>query len=329
MFPRLLHLCSIALLLAPGLASANDGAAVIGAGGIELRSEHRVSMRKERLFISPTRVRVEYEFVNESKEDVVTEVAFPVPEYRYSVASRWDEEFDDFRAWVGGQRIPVATEIRAFREGRDVTGLLESLGLDVRTLARVDQSVWQVEPDGRRQEAASLAQVPRLPPEKLERLREAHLIGGWGSEGDPSLWPDWSVRITYHWRQHFPPGQVVRIRHEYTPVTGLRTGIHPEDLDDACAPPRLRQAASGEVHEFSRTGSNSTSVAYVLTTANTWKTPIRDFELVVEHREGEQVAFCWEGRVQPAGPRTLRSRLQDFVPGKELTVFFFRVVPER
>jgi hypothetical protein len=70
-------------------------------------------------------------------------------------------------------------------------------------------------------------------------------------------------------------------------------------------------------------------VAYVLTTANTWKTPIRDFELVVENRVGEQVAFCWDGRIQPAGPRTLRSRLADFVPAKELTVFFFRVVPER
>jgi hypothetical protein len=65
-------------------------------------------------------------------------------------------------------------------------------------------------------------------------------------------------------------------------------------------------------------------VKYILTTANTWKTPIRDFELEVEYPEGELVSLCWDGKLQRTGPRTFKSALKDFVPKKELKVYFFK-----
>jgi Domain of unknown function (DUF4424) len=319
----LLVVSTTLVVWAPGVPLANDGAAEVGVGGIQLRSERRVAMRKERLFISLDKVKVEYDFVNESKEDVVTEVAFPIPEYKYSVATRWGADFGDFAAWVGDQRIPVSREVKAFRDGEDVTSLLESMGLDVRSMARVDESLWQIEPDGRPSEAAaSLAQIPKLPREKVELLRRQRLIG-WGTEGDARFWPTWSVRITYYWVQHFPPGQVVRIRHEYSPTSGIKLGISPQHLAEACAEPPLLRALGGELHESGRTGSHSKWVEYILTTANTWKTPIRDFELVLEYPEGEYVSLCWDGKIERSGPRTFRSVLKDFVPKRELRVYFF------
>jgi hypothetical protein len=75
---RISSLALLAALLVAALPSpvrANDGAAELAVGGIQLRSERRVAMRKERLYISLGKVTVEYEFVNESKEDVVTDSA--------------------------------------------------------------------------------------------------------------------------------------------------------------------------------------------------------------------------------------------------------------
>jgi hypothetical protein len=56
-------------------------------------------MQKERLFISTEKVRVEYEFLNDTDQDIVTEVAFPIPEYNFM--------FDD----PGG---PVVSTISSF-----------------------------------------------------------------------------------------------------------------------------------------------------------------------------------------------------------------------
>ena len=72
---------AILLALIPGTASPNDAAASTAAGGIQLRREARISMEKERLFISEKKITVEYEFLNETDQDITTEVAFPVPPY--------------------------------------------------------------------------------------------------------------------------------------------------------------------------------------------------------------------------------------------------------
>ncbi len=66
-------------------------------------------------------------------------------------------------------------------------------------------------------------------------------------------------------------------------------------------------------------------VNYILTAANSWKTPIRQFELIVERPEGDVVSFCWDGKVQKVDKTRFRAKAQDFVPAKELVVCFFQV----
>jgi hypothetical protein len=304
----------------PGLAPANEGAAEVAVGGIQLRNERRVAMRKERLFISADKVKVEYEFINESTEDVVTEIAFPIPEYGFSPASGPGYSFADFKATVGGAGILVAREVRAFVGEREVTREVQSAGLEIESLARVWQWVPRVEPDGRQFEARSLEQIPMLPPAQQEQLRAQGIIGN-GVNRAPS-WPGWSVRILYHWVQHFPPGQVVRISHSYKPATGDLN--HIELPADACADAPFRTALEAAHHVTEGSPGSMRWVKYILTTANTWKTPIQDFELEVEYPEGEFVSLCWDGKLQRAGPRTFKSVLKDFVPRQELKVYFFR-----
>jgi hypothetical protein len=279
---------------------ANDGAAEVAAGGITLRSEPRVAMRKERLFISLDKVKVEYEFVNESSADVVTEVAFPIPEYRFAYAEPWGATFDDFRAWVDGVEVQVTTEVRAVAGEQDVTRRLEALGIDIKSFGHFEE-----DPPG--------PQVEKLPAATIAALHAEGLIGM--APDDEPYAPRWAVRVTKHWTQRFPAGRVVKVSHEYSPVPAVYS--HVVGVDGACLPP----ATESQVRSR---GGLSSWVKYILTTANTWKTPIRDFELRVEHQDGIAASFCWDGKIERAGPRTLKAARKDFVPKRELTVYFYR-----
>ena len=268
---------AIVVAMAPGPVRANDGAAEVGVGGIQLRNERRVAMRKERLFISLDKVRVEYEFVNESAEDVATEIAFPTPDMAFSPAERIGHRFQDFKAWVNDTKIEVKEEARAIMGDRDVAGQLKAVGLtDI---------------------AGSLRQVEQLPVDKKEQLHAQGLLG-WGDSGEARYWPHWTVRIVYHWVQRFPPGQVVRIRHEYAPAHGDKNHVADDLFDDACADPPLRARLISGRDTYSPNQGWTRWVKYILTTANTWKTPIRDFELELEFPEGEYVSLCWDGNVE-------------------------------
>jgi len=80
--------CALAWLLAVSSARPDDGAASIRAGGLVLKREARITMAKEVLRIGWNSVAVDYEFRNDTDEDVTTEVAFPIPPYK----SDWAEK---------------------------------------------------------------------------------------------------------------------------------------------------------------------------------------------------------------------------------------------
>lgn len=291
----------------PRLARANDGAAEVAVGGLQLRNERRVAMRKERLVVGLKKVAVEYEFVNESPQDVTTEVAFPIPDYRFSYAEGWGASFDDFRAWVDGRRIEVATEVRAFVDGREVTKRLVALGIDVKSLGHF---TWGAACGGGQRECSP--DFDRLPEATRSALRAEGIF-----RNDADDVPAWTVRIVKHWTQRFPAGRVVKVRHEYAPATGESSA--PVGLDESCLDGARRKAILAE-----GVGFTSRWVKYILTTANTWKTPIRDFELIVEPEPSDVVSFCWDGKIERLGAGTLKADRRDFVPTKELTVYYFR-----
>ena len=323
----LLHPCSMLL--------GNDGAAEIALGGIRLKQERRVALVKERLFISKKKVRVEYEFVNESDSEVATEIAFPIPDYHLDLGNGWSP-IEDFKVWVNGVDYPYQTEARALVGGKEVTSLLNETGVHIASFGDFKEGSYT-------SNTPSQSQMDSLPKQALDRLTASGALE-WADPINKFL-PDWTVKKTYHWTQKFPPKAVVRIAHEYTPIWGhsaaltLETirkplkGWHNESANPGCPD-------AGFVKSFMRTVTadhkrnpdglyaNQDSlpalwVSYILTTANTWKTPIRDFELLVERSPGELVTFCWDGPIERLGADTFRARVKDFIPSKELTVYFF------
>lgn len=303
---------------------ADDYAAATAAGGIVLRKEARISMERERLAISPNEVTVDFWFRNETDKAITTEVAFPVPPYRFifdDIAGPRD--FADFRLWVDGRRIKYSTQLKALIKGVDYAGLLRGMGIDAATFGKYD---WVKDPP------YGSPQINQLSAAQRQKLVRLGLI-----DSDPEeRFPQWTVVKTYYWRQVFPAHALVHIRHKYKPVAGyemIEARDVPKQLPAACVDPsseeRLRALASQPKSPYDGWLA-TTWVKYILTTANSWKTPIGKFELVVnpprnEVGRAEWLAdFCWDGKLQRLGRARFIAKNANFIPRRELTVYFFR-----
>jgi hypothetical protein len=70
--------CGALALATP--ASADDSTAQLGAGGLQFTKAVGIRMVREDLYLSPTGVRIRYEFANDGAKDIDTIVAFPLPD---------------------------------------------------------------------------------------------------------------------------------------------------------------------------------------------------------------------------------------------------------
>ena len=341
-------------LAAPLLVRADDGAASIAAGGLVARRETRVTMAKEVLRISPDTVVVDYDFRNDTSEDVTTEVAFPVPPYRNGVEEAPLPEaagFRSFKLWVDGKAVEYQAEATATLKGKDVTELLRANGVDIATFGHFEIGV-----DGKGTEVLKTPDFERLPKAAREQLARAGLF-----ENADAEWGDWTVHLQFHWRQTFAAHSTVHIRHEYTPVAGaelmsidtfkraLERGTPAPDakagdptgedlrlLGSFCPDSSLLRGVVGRLETSDpHLGYFATPqwVDFILTTANTWKQPIEDFTLIVERGKPVEdnyrrfVSFC---SPQNAGVEKLDAdhfqvHLSHFVPAGELHIGFFDV----
>src|ERR1700741_183595 len=109
-------------------AYADDSSATLAAGALVLTKNADIRMAAEDLTITPTDVRVRYEFANDSEHDIDTVVAFPLPKvdmYEYSevpIGGTIDDpvNFVHFEVRENGKPIVTRLQARALANGRDV-----------------------------------------------------------------------------------------------------------------------------------------------------------------------------------------------------------------
>lgn len=318
------------LLSAPALA--NDSTGFQGTTGIELTTTDAIRMVSEDLFIGLEEIRVSYVFRNVSDRPVETLVVFPLPDLDLSLGStapNWGfpadgPDFLDFRLWIDGQPVAPALERRAFHQGREVTRELEAAGA-------LDLVPW-----GR---DSYDEQVKRLAPGVLDRLRRAGLV----QEGEDENTPQWHLQNRYHWRQTFPVGRDVAVRHVYKPFVGTAilgpdvTGIdgrgvvgrfvgEPADNGDRyCldAGTRRALAAAQTRNPAERAEFGAAEIEYILTTARNWRGPIGRFRLTLDKGAADNIiSLCWDG-LNKTGPTTFESTKTDFVPDRDIKLLYF------
>jgi len=313
----------ILLALVFGMSShADDSAVSVAEGGVRLSREARISMEKEVLRISDKTVAVDFDFLNESDSDITTEVGFPIPPYKLRDWEPGDrKDFPDFRVWVDGREIKYQTEVRAKLDGKDYTDLLRKLGFEIDFALNDDNDDL-----GNRLERTFAS----LSPSDQSHLLSLGLVK---PERDYHDF-EWTVYKEYHWTQTFPAHRMIHIRHEYSPEVGyqpVELGELQTKFSDACIDQPLENRLKADV--AGRTAGEGRYVYlewvdYILTSANTWKTPIKSFELIVEKPEPDKdhhhyyASFCWDGKIERRDASHFVARASNFVPRHELRIYF-------
>jgi hypothetical protein len=132
---RLFRCFTLALLALS--AAANDTLATLRAGGLVPVKSSQVVMEHGELEVSVHQIAVRYRFRNNGDKDIDATVAFLLPELEgaavehgpLQLPSNGRPNFVDFEVLVAGQAIRPNLEVRAFQNGRDITGRLHAAGL--------------------------------------------------------------------------------------------------------------------------------------------------------------------------------------------------------
>jgi hypothetical protein len=230
--------------------------------------------------------------------------------------------FDDFELWIDDAPVHYQVETRAFLKGKEYTDLLNSMHIDIGSFGHAASN-------------DDSKDLKKLTPTQRNQLLHAGLIDG---DYDGALW---KVEKKYYWQQTFPAHKVIHIRHMYTPAVGntnsIRYGWGPTpdkgmaaELQSFCIDNKLH-AVLQKLEDSKNQDAFDFYIDFILTTANTWKTPIEDFTLIVDRPtdikdmgtpEPAYVSFCWDGPVIKDGPNRYIAHTTNLVPTKELRIGF-------
>ncbi|MEX6505412.1 DUF4424 domain-containing protein [Jiella sp. M17.18] len=319
----------VTLLCGSALAArANDTTANLAVGGLVFTRTNAVAMRSEALSISQQRVDVAYVFVNESEQPVTTTVAFPLPTiqldpFDFNVDIPSDDPGNPFafRTSVDGQPVTMAVDRAAFVGDRNVTAILQKLGVAFAPPTEATTAALDAlpQPEKKRLEAAGIAKTDSFDAGK-----------GW----ETHLAPAWAYRITYHWDQTFPPGRPVSVTHSYKPSVGATVATPlgskyatPQEIAEKrkryCIEDDLMRTVAKRTRAAEASGGIGFSerwIDYVLTTGANWAKPIGSFSLSVDKGAPQNlVSFCATG-VTKIGPTRFQVKKQNFLPKSDLAI---------
>lgn len=304
------------LFLSSLTSFANDGIAYSSGGGIVLGKTEYISMKKEVLNLSYNKISVDYEFLNESDQDLEQTIIFPLPIYtaNYGITDTYYGEPYNFSILVNGKKVDYTTQIKAFNNDKDITSLLKKIGLTQEQIAYYPlNSPFKIK-------------VKPLTKIQFEQLQKMNLLE---QSSDDSLVPTWSVEASYIWKQKFPAHKTLQVHHEYAPFVAAGPGVSYIDKDiekQFCMDNSFKKALSKIPNPNNIPNMEYIpvyQVSYILKTANSWKNGIEDFTLNINKGDAKElVSLCFPGEFKKINPTTLQVHLNNFKPQQDLLVFF-------
>lgn len=302
------------ILVLPYMAIANDGFGPLGAGGIIIGKTNDIAMANEVLDISYDRIKVDYEFINESDKDITKTIVFPLPPYMDGSQSDADQRtIRNFTVTVNGKTVKFKKRVRAvsYVTELDITQKLKRIGFS-------DDDIIEAPFD-----------LNKLLKTKGKLLVQNGIL-------DPKIdAPLWTNYVVYEWKQTFKAHQKLKVSHTYTPLPSAgsignyehesfsRTEIDKKYCIDSKTADKLDNLAKDENNWGSYPGLPGTEISYILRTANTWKDGIRDFHLILRTKTpNETVSTCFSKSIEQINPMTYEVKLKNFKPKEDLSIYF-------
>jgi hypothetical protein len=300
---------------APQSILANDGFAALGVGGVTISKTDKIAIKSELLDISCDKIRVSYDFVNESNADEDALIMFPLPPYpadphESGVISHGQPS--GFTIEVNGKSVIYDTQVKAVHKGRDVTEELKELGLTLKQITEFPFNRTLLSDD----------HELRIPKEQINKLKKKGLVRHNA--------PDWDIHVTYVWKQNFPANTIVHVEHSYRPfiAEGTSGGYsgHAKTSEYCLSKEQLLQLDRLLANEKNRDYYNQvpgTNIKYILTTANSWRDGIRDFKLNIHTKsKHEMVGLCFPAEVKRVSDTLYEAHVVNFKPSSEISVYF-------
>ena len=294
-------------------AASNDSSAGIAATGIYLKEEKNVSIESEELYVSEKKIAVTYIFKNHSDKDITTMIAFPMPDYHYEPSGDAPQAlYEDFAVEINDKQIRHSEEVKALVNGVDYADALARLKISLKDFGNFHN--WR---HGKPSYFTNLSSADQ------EMLIKKKLVVKDASLPEPL--PNWTVSRKYYWEQTFPANKEIKIKHAYTPYPsksqhGWQSGSHSDK------PECVDKEGDLWIEAFPpMTYHRYLIVDYILTTANNWKQPIKDFRLILDGAgpaEKVLVTTCFPGNKKKIGENKYEIRMSNFVPKENLAVYF-------
>jgi len=291
------------------ILKANDYAGGTTPKGIIIPvGDNEISIEEEKLFISEKKIEVEYKFYNSSNKDKNLLVVFPLPD---GDSDPIPPEFYDFKLWIDNKPTHYETEQRCVdSKGNDFTEEIKKIGVN-------------------NCETFDLKKANKNIVDKL--LSKGLLINSYGD----NYTPRWIARYKFYWKQIFPAKSIINIKHTYKPDIGAWSVSQPafdwssEETPDydtvlqkGCSKEKLKPCEC-MLHQH---------LFYILTTANTWKGPIKKFHLNVR---GNLFFIKFGGTLSDEsskggtfGVGEMEWEIKNFRPEKDLFVEFSNPSPQ-
>ena len=315
-----LMLCVVTVLCASAV-SANDSTGYVGTGGVEYIKNDKIRMYSEDLLISKKIIQVDYQFKNETHQDVTENILFPLPKvesYLYSDFADATGLIQSFKVQVNGKTIQPETHVRAFLseikgEGENAVENFVDVTANFKACGLTDQELmnpWQ-----KNLNSGQISQkIVKCKDSKIADLVKNNLT-------DDEDAVRWHSQIIYSWQQTFKANALTRVQHQYQPLVGGSIGFSMEDgFEDKtyCMDDNLKKTLRKNKAEH----SSYQALGYILTTGANWAKPIKDFKLTIERDPHELVSLCWAGKIKKISPTRFEMVEKNFTPQQDLDIMF-------
>lgn len=281
--------------------------------------------------IRPERVTARYTYRNTTDRKVRTTLRLPLPPYgpahRQLRSAEHEREVPGFAVWVDGARSTFHTELRAIKDGRDVTAPLRKTGLSSREIS------------GFAGHDLGSYRFSGLVRREIDRLRAAGLIGPqlmpplddriYIDEPDPVPHgrPLWKVAAEYTWDVSVAPGASTEIRVMYRPFAAVATVVpgtlgEIPVLEGTCVDDAAKAWEERATEAMKPADLIGVRVVELDVAAPRGSENARFGLVVRKGLAGDRVLSCWRAEMKSVGKQTLAYEATGPLPRYKVRVGF-------
>jgi len=303
-YREFLYICSsIFIAFLPQSLMANDSSAALSTGGIILEQNDDIIMLSEKLHLSPTKVRVEYEYFNDGDLDQDLLVAFALPQREklvevmgYSIAV---PSYLDFQTWIDGENTKLLEGHRYWELEDRTQQLLKNLNSDMEYYLALRQQ--------------------NFPSNEVTKVVHEYTpaVGGGIPYYNYKTMKDALLEISSNEASRKEHGHFLNCTDVNDALNNLEDWIEFMQNEKSLDP-------SDEENYWQYLVRYST-LGYILKTGKNWKGPIKNFELKVTADFPFFLNTCFPG-LERTSETSYEFKATDYVPEKNIYLMFHKSI---